>query len=94
LINGLLEKIGEDVIFDYDPLNLMAPWHFKTAFSNQVDLTFTPFYERVAKTEAVILRSEVHQMIGKFIGTVASADGRQFTISEVVGWAEEHHARW
>ena len=94
LINGRLEKIGEDVIFEYDPHNFMTPWHIKTAFSRQVDLTFTPFYERVAKTDAVILRYEVHQMIGKFSGTIVSAHGLQFAVSEVIGWAEEHHARW
>ncbi|HEX7567237.1 MAG TPA: DUF2804 family protein [Anaerolineaceae bacterium] len=36
LINGRLEKIGEDVIFEYDPHNFMTPWHIKTAFSRQV----------------------------------------------------------
>jgi hypothetical protein len=94
LINGRLEKISEDVIFDYNPQRFMDPWHLKTSFSDQVDLTFTPFFERVAKTDLWILRSEVHQMIGKFSGTITSQDGRKFVISEVIGWAEEHQARW
>jgi hypothetical protein len=94
LINGRVEKLSEDVHFDYDPQHFMMPWRLKTTFSDQVDLTFTPFYERVAKTDLVVLRSEAHQMIGKFSGTVRSVDGRSFAITDVVGWAEEHNARW
>jgi hypothetical protein len=94
LINGRLEKLSEDVIFDYDPQHFMEPWKLHSAFSNQVKLTFTPFYERVAKTDLVILRSVVHQMIGRFNGKINSLDGRQFIIEDAIGWAEEHQARW
>jgi len=93
-INGKVEKLSEDVIFEYDPNHFMEPWRLHTAFSNQVNLTFTPFYERVAKTDLMILRSEVHQMIGTFSGKVASLDGRVYTIQNVIGWAEDHQARW
>ena len=93
-INGKLEKISEDIIFEYDPQHFMAPWQLRSAFSNQVKLTFTPFYERVAKTDLLILRSQVHQMIGKFSGKINSVDGRQYIIQDVIGWAEEHQARW
>lgn len=94
LIDGKVEKIGEDVIFTYDTQNFMTPWKIKSAFGNQVDLTFTPFYERIAKTEAVVIRSEVHQMIGTFKGTLTSQNGKTYKIDGVTGWAEDHHARW
>lgn len=94
LINNRLEKISEEVIFDYDPAEFMKPWRLRTAFSNQVDLTFTPFYERVAKSDVLVVRSEVHQMIGSFSGTLTSQDGLTIPISNAIGWAEEHNARW
>lgn len=94
LFNGRLERLSEDVVFDYDPQHFMQPWHLHTAFSNQVDLIFTPFYERIAKTNFVVLGSEVHQMIGKFSGTLTRADGTKYTVTDVIGWAEDHHARW
>jgi hypothetical protein len=94
LINGKVEKLSEDIIFEYDPAHFMETWHLHTAFSNQVNLTFTPFYERVAKTDLWILRSEVHQMIGTFNGKISSLDGRVFFIKDVIGWAEDHQARW
>ena len=46
----------------------MKPWVLKTKDIPAVNLTFTPVYERVAKTDLAILKSEVHQMIGHFNG--------------------------
>lgn len=94
LINGRLQRLDEDVIFDYDPQHFMQPWKLHSAFSDAVDLTFTPFYERVAKTDFWLLRSEVHQMIGKFAGTLTAEDGCKFSVADVIGWAEEHNAKW
>ncbi len=93
-IDGVLSKISEDLVFDYNPADYMRPWQIRTHVSDQVDVTFTPFFERVAKTNALILRSEVHQMIGHFSGRVVDDAGRAYNISRLVGWAEDHYARW
>lgn len=92
-IDGILTKIHEDVAFGYDGKNLMAPWKLQTE-SGQVDTTFVPFFQRNAKTDALVLRSEVHQMIGRFSGTIIDAQGQKYTFQDIVGWAEEHFARW
>jgi hypothetical protein len=60
----------------------------------RLDLVFTPFFERVAKTDALILKSEVHQMLGRYKGRVVTDEGKTLEISDLVGWAEEHNARW
>jgi len=93
-IDGKLLKLSEDVAFEYDPADFMAPWRLRTTATDRVDLTFTPFYERVAKTDALIIRSEVHQMIGHFSGTLNPSRGEEIIISDAVGWAEDHQARW
>lgn len=93
-IDGRLIKLSEDVAFDYDPSNFMAPWRLHTTVTDRVDLKFSPFYERVAKTNALIISSEVHQMIGRFTGTLKTPQGETIEITEAVGWAEDHHARW
>ena len=49
-IDGVMTKIHEDVLFTYDPKNFMVPWKIRTKFSDTVDLTFTPFFERESKT--------------------------------------------
>lgn len=93
-IDWVLTKISEDLLFQYNPGDFMKPWRIKTVHSDLVDLEFKPFFERMAKTEAIILGSEVHQMIGRFSGMVKDAAGKSYSIDDFVGWAEEHKARW
>lgn len=93
-IDGKLTKLSEDVAFVYDPTDFMSPWHLRTSLTDRVDLQFTPFYERVAKTDALVIRSKVHQMIGHFNGTLKDNMGESIPINGAIGWAEDHHARW
>jgi hypothetical protein len=93
-IDGVLSKISEDLLFDYDKTAYMKPWRIKTVISDQVDLSFEPFFERVAKTELLILGSEVHQMIGHFSGSIKDSLGRSYQLKALIGWAEDHRARW
>lgn len=93
-IDGHLVKLSEDVMFEYDTNDFMKPWKLKTTITDRVDLIFTPFFERIAKTDALIIKSEVHQMIGKFSGILKTDDGEQILITDAIGWAEDHHARW
>ncbi len=92
-IDGRLTKISEDVQFIYDSSDFMQPWTLKTE-SSLADIVFVPFFHRTAKTDAKVLRSEVHQMIGRFSGTVTDADQQKYTFKDIIGWAEEHFARW
>ncbi len=93
-IDGKLSKISEDLSFVYDPADFMKPWEIRTPFSDQVRVTFEPFYERVAKTNALIMGSEVHQLVGRFSGTIKDSTGKKYSFSNLPGWAEEHYARW
>lgn len=93
-VDGRLTKLGEDVEFLYDPADFTRPWTIRTKGSDRVDLRFDPFFERVAKTDLLILRSEVHQLIGRFTGTVTAAGGLRVAVEGLIGWAEEHRARW
>jgi hypothetical protein len=93
-IAGKLTKLSEDVAFEYDTANFMAPWRLHTTATNRVDLIFEPFFERHAKTDALVISSEVHQMLGRFNGTLDTGEGEPIQISDAIGWAEDHHARW
>jgi hypothetical protein len=93
-INGKMTKISEDVIFTYNQSNYMEPWTIQTKFSEDVQLTFTPFYERIAQTDAKVISSNVHQMFGYYEGTVKLADGKLLRIRNMLGCIEEHIAKW
>jgi hypothetical protein len=71
----------------------MQPWHL-TDDENRLDLIFTPFKDRTATTNLGIIFSEVHQMFGHYNGRVVLDDGTPLEIRDLIGFAEEHHARW
>jgi hypothetical protein len=93
-ITGRLAKIDEDLTWEYDRSDWMKPWRIFAPESGVVDLEFTPVCERVAEMNARLIRSEVHQLFGRYRGTVQNADGQRIEIEDLVGWAEEHRAVW
>lgn len=92
-VNGRLSKISETLTWQYDRADFMHPWHIVGAASG-LDLTFTPFMERVAASDLWLIRSEVYQMFGHYDGRVTTIDGETIPIHNLVGWAEDHIARW
>jgi hypothetical protein len=92
ILQGRVHKFGP-VAFTYDAANFQAPWRM-VAPDGRLDLTFTPFLERVASTNLLLIRSEVHQLFGRYQGTAVTDAGETVHIDELVGFAEEHHARW
>ncbi len=92
IVNGRIHKLDK-VEFGYTSGDYMQPWHF-TDNENRLDLVFTPFKDRTATTNLVIITSEVHQMFGRYNGHVILDDGTKLEITDLIGFAEEHHARW
>jgi hypothetical protein len=92
VLDGRIHKLGV-VRFDYDSSDYAKPWRFTDA-QRRVDLCFTPFKERIARSNLLLIFSEVHQMFGHYSGTVIADDGEVIAIAGLKGFAEEHHARW
>ena len=94
VVNGRLYKIFDDISFRYSDKDFMAPWRMQTAGgSPAVDLTLTPFYDKTAATNLLLLSAQVHQLFGYYSGTL-SVEGKTIRIEGTPGWAEEHFARW
>lgn len=92
-VNGRLHKISEDLTWQYDKSNFMAPWHI-TSPDASLNLTFTPFMERVAASNLWLIQSEVHQMFGHYSGHITTTKGETILVENLVGWAEDHIALW
>jgi len=92
IVNGRVHKLDQ-VEFGYTSGDYMQPWHF-TDNEDRLDLVFTPFKDRTATTNLAIITSEVHQMFGRYNGHVMLDDGSKLEIKDLIGFAEEHHARW
>lgn len=92
ILDGRIHKLSH-VDFIYTSNNFMAPWRMVAA-DGRLDLTFTPFYDRTAATKLVIITSEVHQLFGHYNGIAITDEGETVQIQNLIGFAEEHHARW
>ncbi len=92
IVNGRVHKLDR-VEFGYQSGNYMQPWHF-TDNEGRLDLLFTPFKDRTAVTNLGIIFSEVHQMFGRYNGHLILDNGNKLEVRDLIGFAEEHHARW
>jgi hypothetical protein len=92
IVNGRVHKL-EQVAFEYDPHDFSRPWTMRSP-DGRLDLQFVPFRERVARSNLLVLLSEVHQMFGRYSGTVRTDDGEELHIRDLIGWEEEHQAKW
>jgi len=92
ILQGRIHKLDQ-VKFAYDAHDYMRPWKFTDA-EGRLDLDFAPFKDRTARTELVVITSEVHQIFGRYSGRVVADDGETIRLDGLVGFAEEHHARW
>ena len=92
ILDGRVHKLA-DVRFDYDPANFMRPWRMVSP-DGRLDLEFVPVYDRTARTNLLLITSEVHQMFGHYHGTVTTDAGETIQVPGIPGFAEEHHARW
>ncbi|OGN73586.1 MAG: hypothetical protein A2X25_14700 [Chloroflexi bacterium GWB2_49_20] len=92
LLDQRVHKL-EQVRFDYASGDYMRLWHFSDS-AGRLDLVFTPFKDRTATTDLGIITSQVHQMFGRYNGTLIADDGEKIQVRELLGFAEEHQARW
>lgn len=93
-MDGRVSKISDDLVFSYDPFDLMKPWTITAPVSGRIDLRLVPFFERVAKTNRLIIKSEIRQVFGHFSGIVVTDSGETIEVADMIGWVEQHRARW
>ena len=92
ILDGRIHKLA-GVGFDYDPADFMRPWRMSSP-DGRLNLEFVPFNERVARTNLLLVASEVHQLFGHYQGRLVTDEGETIEVRDLVGFAEEHHARW
>jgi hypothetical protein len=92
VLDNRIHKLDQ-IKFDYVSGDYMKPWHFSDN-QNCLNLTFTPFKERLAKTSLGLIDSEVHQLFGRYNGHATTEAGDVILVKDLIGFAEEHHARW
>ena len=88
----------EDVRFNIPTDNkgkdlFVEPWTF-TSSDERVSLTFKPIFDRFDDTNVLIIRSNQHQVFGRFYGTCVLDDGQKIKLDGQMGFAEKVANRW
>lgn len=91
-LDGRLHKV-DTVAFEYDQRDLMRPWRLRSA-DGRVALDFVPEGMHVERVNALILATNFHQLFGRFTGTLTTAEGERVAITDMLGFCEDHYAKW
>ncbi len=87
----------EDVTF-HIPMSekeedFLAPWKF-TSSDGRFEMDFEPIIDRHADTNVGVIRSNQHQVFGKFNGKAVLDDGTVLEVKDLLGFAEKVFNKW
>lgn len=73
--------------------DFMKPWTF-TSSDGRFNMDFRPILDRRARSSALVIESDQHQIFGRFTGTAVLDDGTEIKIKNFLGFAEKVKNRW
>lgn len=93
-VDGRITKIGEELVFSYDPSEFTRPWRIEAPRSRAVELSFVPIFEKRMNLNLGLGAFRVHLCFGHFSGRIQTEAGERLDLGRILGWAEEVRARW
>ncbi|MFZ1363220.1 MAG: DUF2804 domain-containing protein [Candidatus Nanopelagicales bacterium] len=92
LVDGHLHKISEELTWSHGlPDDWRSPW---TIVGGGFEATFTPFYDKVTRTNLGLLAGSTDQCFGTWSGDLVTANSERISFEGIEGFAEEVHNRW
>ena len=73
--------------------DFMSPWTF-TSDDGRFEMHFLPVLDRAACTDFKVLKSDQHQVFGRFTGTAVLDDGTVLSVRDFMGFAEKVENKW
>lgn len=71
----------------------MKPWRF-TSDDGRFEMDFVPVLDRASCTDIKLIKSDQHQVFGRFTGAVVLDDGTRLQVRELMGFAEKVENKW
>ena len=71
----------------------MKPWRF-TSDDGRFEMDFVPVLDRASCTSVGIIKSDQHQVFGRFSGTAVLDDGTALQMRDLFGFAEKVENKW
>ena len=92
IYDGKVHKL-DDVTFNIPQNSYMEPWIF-TSSDGRFEMDFEPVIDRAARTNALIIETDQHQVFGKMSGKAVLDDGTVLEINDLMCFAEDVHNRY
>ncbi len=92
--NGKAHKISQ-VKFNIpgDEKDFLSPWTF-TSDDGRFEMDFVPQMDRASCTDVKLIKSDQHQVFGRFTGKAVLDDGKVISIRDFPGFAEKVENKW
>ena len=71
----------------------LKPWTF-TSDDGRFEMDFVPVIDRASNTDFKVLKSDQHQVFGRFSGIAVLDDGRKIHVRNLMGFAEKVENKW
>ncbi len=71
----------------------LKPWKF-TSDDGRFEMDFQPVIDRASCTDFKVLKSDQHQVFGRFSGTAVLDDGTSLVVRNLMGFAEKVENKW
>jgi len=88
-----LEHVTFNIPMGKKEEDYMSPWTF-TSSDGRFEMEFEPIIDRHADTNVGIIRSNQHQVFGKFTGKAVLDDGTVVEVKDFLGFAEKVYNKW
>lgn len=90
--DGICHKL-DDVTFHIPGDGYMKPWKF-TSSDGRFEMDFQPVLDRAAKTSALVIVTDQHQVFGKMSGRAVLDGGQVIEVKDMMCFAEDVHNRY
>ena len=92
--NGKAHKLS-NVKFNIpgDEKDFLSPWTF-TSDDGRFEMNFVPVLDRASCTNVLLIKSDQHQVFGKFSGKAVLDDGTVIEVKDLPGFAEKVENKW
>ena len=71
----------------------LQPWTF-TSDDSRFEMDFVPVLDRASCTDFKLLKSDQHQVFGRFSGSAVLDDGTKLAVRDLMGFAEKVENKW
>ena len=71
----------------------MRAWNM-TSDDGRFEMEFVPVIDRASCTDVKLIKSDQHQVFGRFTGTAVLDDGTRLEVKDLMGFAEKVENKW